>query len=65
MENIDSKFDGRRCLVYTNDFPEPLRGVLTISRPAGTMISLVDEKGQRMISRASIKRIELEEPDDT
>lgn len=63
MQQIEEKYHGKRCGVYTEDFVEPFVGVVTISQPSVTMIILTDEEGkQRPISRASIRRIELDEP---
>ncbi|MGZ3497089.1 MAG: hypothetical protein ACXWNK_18520 [Vulcanimicrobiaceae bacterium] len=65
MQEIDENHHGKRCRVYTYDFEEPFVGIVAISRPSGTMIMISDEGGkQRPILRASIKRIELDEPED-
>jgi len=64
MDKIDEKFHNRRCLVWTYDYAEPFRGIVSVARPSGTMIGLHDGESERTIRAISIKDIHLDEPDE-
>jgi hypothetical protein len=57
MIEINPKFHGRRCRVYTIDYGDlPLIGIVSVSQPNGAMI-LVDD---RAVMRYSITHIEFD-----
>jgi hypothetical protein len=57
MEDLQ-QFHGQRCRVYTVDLPRPLVGGLAISK-SGAMVGVRDDTGKdRIVLRASIKRVE-------